>query len=96
MAHLRLRDEPYTLLRNQGVPCSVWFEDAIARYDVPTVVFDLYLLVPDIDQAAHILCGSGWTIATRPKKSDSAFSKRRNPNFSSLPRSTRLQRNRHL
>jgi hypothetical protein len=41
----------------------VWFEDAIASYGVPTVVFDLHLLVADIDEAARALMQSGWTDA---------------------------------
>ncbi|KAI0010564.1 hypothetical protein F4779DRAFT_616531 [Xylariaceae sp. FL0662B] len=38
----------------------VWFEDAVANYGVPTVVFDLHLIVPDIDEASAILQESGW------------------------------------
>lgn len=30
----------------------LWFEDAIARYVVPTVVFDLHLIVPNVSEAA--------------------------------------------
>jgi hypothetical protein len=38
----------------------LWFEDAIAYYGVPTVVFDVFLLVSDIDEAAAVLTESGW------------------------------------
>lgn len=47
-------------MHDHGVPCVVWFEDAIAHYGVPTVVFDLYILVPDISTAADVLAGAGW------------------------------------
>lgn len=38
----------------------VWFEDAVSHYGVPTVVFALYILVPDIDIAAQILISNDW------------------------------------
>lgn len=41
----------------------MWFEDAIASYGVPAVVFDLHLLVADIIEAASALMESGWTDA---------------------------------
>ncbi|KAH8894364.1 hypothetical protein GQ53DRAFT_584644, partial [Thozetella sp. PMI_491] len=59
----RSRHEPCVLLRDQGIPCLFWFEDAIAQYGVLTVVFDLWLLVPDIDEAARLLKSQGWTDA---------------------------------
>lgn len=55
------RYQPCYLLRVNGIPSVVWFEDAIAHYGVPTVVFDLYVLVPDIDTAAQVLIKSGWS-----------------------------------
>ena len=57
------RHEPCTALRERDIPCLVWFEDAIAAYGVPTVVFDLHLLVPDLDEAARALIERGWTDA---------------------------------
>lgn len=57
------RHLPCAILRDNGIPCFVWFEDAIAPYGVPTVVFDLYLLVPDLDNAARALTDSGWVDA---------------------------------
>ncbi|KAK4195448.1 hypothetical protein QBC40DRAFT_289071 [Triangularia verruculosa] len=59
VAHPR-RHEPCLTLHERGIPCLVWFEDAIAPYGVPTVVFDLHLLVPDIDEAARALIEKGW------------------------------------
>jgi hypothetical protein len=56
------RHQPVHILRNCNVPCVVWFEDAIAHYGVPTVVFDLYVLVPDIDIAVQLLIQHGWTL----------------------------------
>ena len=50
-------------LQEEGIPSVVWFEDAIGHYGVPTVVFDLYLLVSDIDAAAEVLLRRGWTYA---------------------------------
>lgn len=59
-----LRYKPCKLLHDQDIPCLVWFEDAIAHYGAPTVVFDLYLLVPNIDEAAQALVTHGWANAT--------------------------------
>jgi hypothetical protein len=56
-------------LRDHDIPCLVWFEDAIAPYGVPTVVFNLHLLVPDIDDAARALMSKGWTDAGPLKSS---------------------------
>ena len=39
----------------------IWFEDALVHYGVPTAVFDLYILVNDIDLAADSLAKAGWT-----------------------------------
>ncbi|OAA59032.1 hypothetical protein SPI_06234 [Niveomyces insectorum RCEF 264] len=51
------------VLHEDGIPCVVWFEDAVAHYGVPTVVFDLHLLVEDIDTAAQALRNHGWETA---------------------------------
>lgn len=37
------------LLRSHGVTSCLWAEDALAYYSVPTVLFELYLLIPDVD-----------------------------------------------
>lgn len=44
------------------VPYVIWFEDALSHFGVPTVVFDLYLLVEDIDRAAKLLIEAGWVV----------------------------------
>ncbi|RDL42340.1 uncharacterized protein BP5553_02319 [Venustampulla echinocandica] len=57
------RFQPCYLLRESKIPCVVWFEDAVAHYGVPTIVFDFYILVPDTDLAAEVLVKAGWTLA---------------------------------
>lgn len=42
---------PGRILLQHSIPTSLWFEKAIGRYGVPTVVFDLHILMPDIEQA---------------------------------------------
>lgn len=54
------RNEPCEILRRGGVACLLWLEDAIANYNVPTCVFDRYLLVSDLDDAARRLHRAGW------------------------------------
>jgi hypothetical protein len=54
------RYQPCYILSDNNIPCVVWCEDALAHYGVPTVVFSLYLLVPNIDQAAEVLVQRGW------------------------------------
>jgi hypothetical protein len=61
------RHLPIRTLRAHDVPCVAWFEDAIGFYGVSTVVFDLYILVPDIDAAAQVLVQNGWTLVTHTK-----------------------------
>jgi len=61
--HFNPRFQPCYLLHESKIPCVVWFEDAIAHYGVPTVVFNLYILVPNIDEAAEVLVQKGWTLA---------------------------------
>ncbi|RMZ85248.1 hypothetical protein DV738_g316, partial [Chaetothyriales sp. CBS 135597] len=51
-----------------GIPCTVWFEDALAHHGVPTDVFSLYILVADIEQAREAMLDSGWTDATEPRE----------------------------
>lgn len=57
------RFQPYYSLLEAAIPCVVWCEDAIAHYSVPTVVFKLYVLVPNIDEAATVLVQKGWTLS---------------------------------
>ncbi|KAK4151685.1 hypothetical protein C8A00DRAFT_16926 [Chaetomidium leptoderma] len=49
-----------SILYRAGIPASVWLEDALAYHDVPTLVFDLFLLVPDVDAAARALVSAGY------------------------------------
>ena len=56
------RFQPCYLLFEAKIPCVVWCEDAVAHYGVPTIVFQLYVLVPDIDKAANILVLKGWSV----------------------------------
>lgn len=64
------RYQPCYTLRDNNIPCVMWCEDAVAHYGAPTVVFSLYLLVPNIDQAAEILAQNGWQ---RQDESQSKF-----------------------
>ena len=48
------------VLSDHQIRHVVWFEDALAHYGVPTVSFDLYILVNDIDLAADFLAKAGW------------------------------------
>ncbi|PKY06761.1 hypothetical protein P168DRAFT_288663 [Aspergillus campestris IBT 28561] len=49
------------VLSDHQVPHVVWFEDALVHYGVPTAVFDLYILVEDIELTAECLAKAGWT-----------------------------------
>ncbi|PLB50210.1 hypothetical protein P170DRAFT_435411 [Aspergillus steynii IBT 23096] len=60
------RYKPCQVLSAHQVPHVVWFEDALFHYGVPTVVFDLYILVTDINQAASLLAEAGWTFDMQP------------------------------
>jgi hypothetical protein len=53
------------VLRDRKIPRVVWFEDTLHYYGIPTVVFDLYILVPDIDTAADCLVKAGWLVDTQ-------------------------------
>ena len=55
------RSNASQVLSDKQVPHVIWFEDALFQYGVPTVVFDLYILVEDIDLASEILAMAGWT-----------------------------------
>ncbi|RDW84069.1 uncharacterized protein DSM5745_04395 [Aspergillus mulundensis] len=52
-------------LENAGISYVIWFEDALVHYGVPTVVFDLYVLVLDIEAAGNALLEAGWTDDTQ-------------------------------
>jgi hypothetical protein len=54
-------------LRDANISCVVWFEDAVAHYQVPTGLFDLYLLVPDINTACQVLQQHGFSMIPQAK-----------------------------
>lgn len=63
-----------SILQRDQIPCVAWFEDALRYYGVPTELFELYLLVPDIDQALKSYLQSNWTLkATAAAKIGNAF-----------------------
>ena len=39
----------------ERLPCSIWGEDALAHHGVPTLVFDVFLLVHDPEKSAQAL-----------------------------------------
>ncbi|KAJ4299093.1 hypothetical protein N0V90_004337 [Kalmusia sp. IMI 367209] len=61
------RHLPCRIFHDHNIPCVVWFEDALAYYGVPTVVFDLYILVPDAEAAAQVLVREGWNLIPQEK-----------------------------
>src|SRR5436190_15406400 len=53
------RLEPIEILCRNDIKTCLWGEDALGFYQVPTVVFELYLLVPDEElQRASIILSS--------------------------------------
>lgn len=52
----------HALLRESGIACSVWFEYALAHHGVPTVLFNLHILVDNIDAATEALIKRGWVL----------------------------------
>ncbi|KAI9686093.1 MAG: hypothetical protein M1822_004076 [Bathelium mastoideum] len=56
------RYQPCIILRDHQVPYVIWFEDALRCYHVPTGVFELYILVQNLDQASEALLLNGWTL----------------------------------
>lgn len=52
-------------LEDNKVPYVIWFEHALSYHGVRTAVFDLYILVSDINMAAQSLAQAGWTIDTQ-------------------------------
>ncbi|KAI9758786.1 MAG: hypothetical protein M4579_002800 [Chaenotheca gracillima] len=58
------RNEAPRIIRSQGIPCVVWGEDALAYYGVRIVVFELFVLVVDVDAANQCLEEAGY--ATEP------------------------------
>jgi hypothetical protein len=60
---LQPRHRPCATLRDQSIPCLLWFEDALAAHGVPTAVFDLYVLVEHLAEAEYALVAKGWAPA---------------------------------
>lgn len=58
------RFSPCRILYEAGVPCVIWGEDALTAYDIPTIVFDLFLLVHDPESAARVLASHGFNRTT--------------------------------
>lgn len=67
------RYEVCSLLQEHKINCAIWFEDALGRYGVPTVMFHLYLIVPDIDKAAEVLQQHGWQTAPSMEHDEFGF-----------------------
>ena len=47
-------------LKSHGIGCVLWWEDALKHFGVPTVVFDVFILVADPPAAAQVLKAAGW------------------------------------
>jgi hypothetical protein len=50
----------YGVLYGAGIPACIWLEDALLQFGIPTVVFELFLLVPDVDAAVRALISAGY------------------------------------
>jgi len=67
------RYQPCALLQKASIPCAIWFEDALAYYGVPTMVFSLYVLVADTNQAGQVLIQNDWTDVSEPPETLTHF-----------------------
>src|SRR5947207_2842250 len=58
--HMHPRYGPVEILHEHNIAVCLWSEDALRFYKVPTVLFELYLLVPDDDlnKSSSILSSS--------------------------------------
>lgn len=66
-----MRLYPCFLLRDRKIPCCVWLEDAVKYHGANTVLFNLHILVKDLDEAAQVLTEKGWSLVERdPSKWD--------------------------
>jgi hypothetical protein len=54
------------LLKEKGIACLVWFEDALAYYGVDTVCFDVHIIVNDVDAAQAALTAAGEWVSLAP------------------------------
>ncbi|KAL1963489.1 hypothetical protein VTN77DRAFT_8070 [Rasamsonia byssochlamydoides] len=43
------------ILKDSGIPCYIWAEDALSYYGVRTGLFDICIVVDDVKQAADVL-----------------------------------------
>ncbi|KAJ5899521.1 hypothetical protein N7495_004265 [Penicillium taxi] len=60
------RYKPCDCLLRVGIPCKIWGEDVLFYHGVPTLVFDLFILVSD-PEASRQLVSHGY-IRTTPNK----------------------------
>ncbi|KAJ5218729.1 uncharacterized protein N7498_000828 [Penicillium cinerascens] len=67
------RFEPCDLLLQARIPCKIWGEDVLSFYGVPTVVFDLFILVSNPNEASQSLINQGYSLSTP------------NPRFAHIP-----------
>lgn len=58
------RYEPCDILLQAGIPCKVCEEDVLTFYGVPTIVFDIFILVPNLDMASQTLKDQGYVLTT--------------------------------
>ena len=54
------RTEACRLLHSEGLPCTIWGEDALAHHGIPTFVFDVFLLVNDVEKSKQTLLKHGF------------------------------------
>ena len=52
------------ILYEASVPCVIWGEDALTAYEIPTIVFDLFLLVHNPESATLVLASHGFKRTT--------------------------------
>lgn len=63
---LPIRYDACSILWHADIPARVWGEDALANLGVPTIVFGLFLIVPDVEAAAEKLKDKGYIHGERP------------------------------
>lgn len=62
-------DDPWSIprhaacrvLKESGIPGYIWAEDAVAYYGVPTALFDVHIVVDDVQKAVDVLVNRGWS-----------------------------------
>jgi hypothetical protein len=60
------RYTPCRVLKERGISCLVWFEDALAYYGVDTGCFDVHVIVNDVDAAQAVLTANGGWVCLSP------------------------------